>query len=102
LGLLSSDINSAGIHVVLFCFCVKTLWHWRVRDRLALSVAISVIFLLCTLHCILQLINAGELLTILEKSKGHDHVARVKVNPALMKRWNQINIAMDSLYVTSK
>ncbi|KAF7342236.1 hypothetical protein MVEN_01811600 [Mycena venus] len=87
-----------GIYVVLFCFCVKTLRRSRVRHRLALFVAISVIFVFCTLHWILQLVNAGELLTVLEKMA---HVKEKVNTDELMKRWNQINIVMGAVYVTS-
>ncbi|KAF8202061.1 hypothetical protein K438DRAFT_593806 [Mycena galopus ATCC 62051] len=89
-----------GIYVVLFCFCVKTLRKCRLRHRLALSIAISVIFVFCTLHWILQLVNAGELLTVLEK-KANVHGLK-GVNPnELMERWNQINIVMGTIYVLS-
>jgi hypothetical protein len=86
-----------GIYAVLFCFCVKTLRHSRVRHRFALSVAISVIFCLCTLHWILQLVNAGELLTVLEAIA---HVHKVNKNKA-MDEWNRINIVMGVVYITS-
>ncbi|KAJ7604827.1 hypothetical protein DFH06DRAFT_274518 [Mycena polygramma] len=88
-----------GIHAVLFCFCIRTLRQSRVRHRLALFVAISVIFAFCTIHWILQLVNAGELMTVLEKMA---HVKGIKVNfKALMNKFNKINIAMGALYVTS-
>jgi len=88
-----------GIYVVLFCFCVKTLRHCRVRHRLALCVAISVIFVFCTLHWILQLVNAGELLTVLEE-KALVPGLHINTNE-LKERWNQINIVMGTIYVTS-
>jgi len=88
-----------GMNVVLFCFCVKTLHRCRVRHRLALSVAISVIFALCTLHWALQLVNAGELLTVLEKLA---HVPGIKLNfKELQERWNRLNIVMGAVYVTT-
>ncbi|KAJ7310024.1 hypothetical protein DFH08DRAFT_484450 [Mycena albidolilacea] len=93
-----------GIYVVLFCFCVKTLRRCRVRHRRALFIAISVIFLFCTLHWILQLVNAGELLTVLEeRAQEKAHVQRLKkvTTKELMEKWNQINIVMGALYVTS-
>ncbi|KAJ6562325.1 hypothetical protein B0H19DRAFT_1259910 [Mycena capillaripes] len=76
----------------LFLYCVAAEWF--------LYVAISVIFLLCTLHWILQLVNAGELLAILEK-KAHVAKEGKVVTNALKQQWNQINIAMGVLYVTS-
>ncbi|KAJ7215099.1 hypothetical protein B0H12DRAFT_358545 [Mycena haematopus] len=90
-----------GIYVVLFCFCVKTLRYNRVRHRFALSVAISVIFCFCTLHWILQLVNAGGLLTVLE-TIAHVHLPGGKVNTTkLMEEYNQVNIVMGASYVTS-
>jgi len=89
-----------GIYVVLFCFCVKTLRNSRVRHRRTLSVAISVIFVLCTVHWILQLVNAAELLTVLEKKAHALNHLRVTTDE-LMKQWNQINIAMGAIYVAS-
>ncbi|KAF7335161.1 hypothetical protein MSAN_02349200 [Mycena sanguinolenta] len=86
-----------GIYVVLFYFCVKTLRHSRVRHRFALSIAISVIFAFCTLHWILQLVNAGKLLTVLEAKA---HVQKVD-KKKLMDEFNQINIVMGAFYVTS-
>ncbi|KAF7369550.1 hypothetical protein MVEN_00284900 [Mycena venus] len=89
-----------GIHVVLFYSCVKTLGHCRVRHKVALYLAISAIFLLCTVHGALQLVNAGELLTVLERDAGVNKGSTVVTN-ALMKRRNQINIVMGAIYVTS-
>ncbi|KAJ6483286.1 hypothetical protein C8R45DRAFT_1099562 [Mycena sanguinolenta] len=94
---LKSHLSRAGIYVVLFCFCVKTLRHSRVRHRFALSVAISAIFVLCTLHWILQLVNAWELLAALESIA---HVQRVNTKN-LQNEWEQINIVMGAVYVTS-
>ncbi|KAJ6585843.1 hypothetical protein B0H19DRAFT_1228090 [Mycena capillaripes] len=88
-----------GIYVVLFYSCMKTLSHCRIRHRVALYLAISVIFLLCTVHWALQLVNAGELLTVLERD-AHVKGSTVDVS-ALMRRRNQINIVMGAVYVTS-
>ncbi|KAF7335160.1 hypothetical protein MSAN_02349100 [Mycena sanguinolenta] len=86
-----------GIYLVLFGFCVKTLRHSRVRHRFALSVAITVIFVLCTSHWILQLVNAGELLTILEV------IAQVRTanTQKLVNEGNRVNVSMGAIYVTS-
>ncbi|KAK7042125.1 hypothetical protein R3P38DRAFT_305829 [Favolaschia claudopus] len=94
-----------GMYVVLFCFCVKTLRRSRHRHRLVLFVAIVVIFTLCTLHWMLQLVNAGELLKFLEKlahAKGAKEEYHVKSQqPELMDEYNRINIVMGVVYVTS-
>ncbi|KAJ7172940.1 hypothetical protein C8R43DRAFT_1230995 [Mycena crocata] len=79
-----------GINAVLFWFCVKTLHKCRVPHRCALSVAVSVIFLFCTLHAALQLVNAAELMDSLRKH-----------HKGVVRRRDQINIAMGALYVTN-
>ncbi|KAJ7179785.1 hypothetical protein C8R46DRAFT_1074664 [Mycena filopes] len=87
-----------GINVVLFCFCLRTLYHCHLRNRRALSIAVSAIFLLCTIHWVLQLVNAGELLTMLEK-KVHALKGVKVTTQELLDRWNRINIAMGVVYV---
>ncbi|KAJ6597806.1 hypothetical protein DFH09DRAFT_1304569 [Mycena vulgaris] len=79
-----------GIYVVLFCFCIRTLRTCRVPHRRALLAAVSVIFSLCTLHAALQLVNAAELMMSLLKNSRF-----------AARRWDQVNIAMGALYVTS-
>ncbi|KAJ7022793.1 hypothetical protein C8F04DRAFT_1136674 [Mycena alexandri] len=90
-----------GINVVLFCFCVRTLYRCRLRNRRALFIAVSAIFLLCTIHWALQLVNAAELLMVLEMMaralKGVKSPQKELVNRA--NRANQLNIAMGAVYV---
>ncbi|KAJ7473438.1 hypothetical protein FB451DRAFT_1249284 [Mycena latifolia] len=80
-----------GINVILFCFCIRTLRRTcRIPHRRALLAAVSVMFLFCTLHAALQLVNAAELmLSLLSHSKF------------AARRWDQINIAMGVFYVTT-
>jgi hypothetical protein len=52
------------------------------------------------LHWILQLVNAGELLTVLEQN-AHAIPGREVDSDELMERWNQINIVMGTIYVLS-
>lgn len=86
-----SNCDITGINVVLFYFCIKTLRTCRHPHRRALSVAVSLIFLFCTLHAALELVNAAELMNaLLKKSKF------------ALRRWDQVNIAMGVLYITTK
>ncbi|KAJ7120252.1 hypothetical protein C8R44DRAFT_787846 [Mycena epipterygia] len=79
-----------GIHVVLFYFCIKTLRNCRIPHRRALSAAVSLIFLFCTLHVALQLVNAAEQMNALLKHSKFAH-----------RRWDQVNIVMGVLYVST-
>ncbi|KAJ7701715.1 hypothetical protein B0H16DRAFT_1640372 [Mycena metata] len=87
-----------GINVVLFCFCARTLYRCRLRNRRALFMAVSAIFILCTIHWALQLVNAAELMVVLEAmaqavKASHKEVAN-RANRA-----NQLNIVMGAVYV---
>jgi len=88
-----------GIYVVLFCSCIKILYNCRVPNKRALSAAVTVIFIFCTVHWVLQLVNAGKLLTVMlppsQSQHGHGN------NHSASREWNLIFIAMGVLYVTS-
>jgi len=87
-----------GIYVVLFCSCIKILHNCRVANKRALSAAVAVIFIFCTFHWVLQLVNAGKLLRVwLPSGQPHSHGE----NHSFREQWNRINIAMGVLYVTS-
>ncbi|KAJ7468285.1 hypothetical protein B0H11DRAFT_2197203 [Mycena galericulata] len=79
-----------GINLILFCFCIRTLRASRVPHRRALAIAVSLIFILCTIHAPLQLVNAAETMMHL--------LMHSKLAP---KGWDQVNIVMGVAYVTS-
>ncbi|KAJ7732471.1 hypothetical protein DFH07DRAFT_968382 [Mycena maculata] len=86
----AAEAFTYGINLILFSFCIKTLRTCRVPHRRVLCIAVSLIFVFCTLQFALELVNAAELMMHLLR---HSALA--------MKRWNQINTVMDVLYVTN-
>ncbi|KAF7292523.1 hypothetical protein MKEN_01476700 [Mycena kentingensis (nom. inval.)] len=90
-----------GINLVLFFFCIYTLRRSRARalpHRCGLTLAVSSIFLFCTLHWILQLVSAGKLIAVrLAEAKHGDTHTHLAKNA----EWNRINITMGVFYVTS-
>ncbi|KAJ7692921.1 hypothetical protein B0H17DRAFT_1179207 [Mycena rosella] len=86
----AAELFLYGIYVVLFCSCIRALRTCRIPHRRLLLAAVSVIFVCCTLHAALQLVNAAELMTSL---LHHSKLAA--------RRWDQVNIVMGALYVTS-